>query len=198
MIDAVKPYNPDDYDSSDYDHEPRDLDLGVMRSRRVPVPEFYAPGTLTRGVWLLGALGCLVYLYSVAVSFGWFGSGWFERWPTLSETPFWLLPLLLAGVSLLLAAGGARLTVREAGLELRGFWPRRSRSFFSWSELRATRFFEERTRSREQLYGVCFSFVSAEVTVRFAESELWRALRARFAKDVIDSGAGVSPGRRCL
>jgi len=176
----VEPCNPDDYASGDGDLKPRDLDLSVMR---VPVTEFYAPGTLTRGVWLLGTLGCLVYLYSVAVSFNWFGPGWFERWPTPSETPFWLLPLLLAGVSLLLAAGGARLTVWEAGLELRGFWPQRSRSFFAWSELRATRFFEERTRSREQLYVICFSFVSAEVTVRFAEPEPWRELSARFVRE---------------
>lgn len=155
-------------------------DLGVMRARRSPLVQFYAPSALTRGVWLLGALGCAVYLYSVVVSLGWLGPD--ERWPTLSETPFWSLPLLLGGVSLLLASGGARLTLAETGLELRSFWPQRSLALFAWSDLRYTRFFEERTRSREQLYGVSFNFVAAKVTVRFTEPELWNALRERFSE----------------
>lgn len=160
--------------------EHREHDLGVMRARRSPVVQFYAPSALTRGVWLLGALACAVYLYSVAASLGWFGPGWFERWPTFSETPFWSLPLLLGGVSLLLASGGARLTLSEAGLELRSFWPERSLSLYTWNDLRYTRFFEERTRSREQLYGVSFSFARAKVTVRFVEPELWKTLQERF------------------
>lgn len=155
-------------------------DLGVMRGRRSPLVQFHAPSALTRGVWLLGALGCAVYLYSVAVSLGWFGPGWFRRWPTLSETPFWSLPLLLGAVSLLLATGGAQLTLAEAGLELRSFWPARSAVLYPWDDLVYTRFFEEQTRSRERLYGVSFSFATDKVTVRFAEPELWEALRERF------------------
>lgn len=154
-------------------------DLGVMRARRSPLA-FYAPSALTRSVWLLGALGCAVYLYSVAVSLRWFGPGWFERWPTLSETPFWSLPLLLGVVSLMLASGGARLTLAETGLELRSFWPARSSALYAWDDLRYTRFFEERTRSREKLYGVSFTFATAKVTVRFSEAEPWGTLQERF------------------
>ena len=162
--------------------EHHEHDLGVMRARRSPVVQFHAPSALTRGVWLLGAFACVVYLYSVAVSLGWFGFSWFGRWPTLSETPFWSLPLLLGGVSLLLASGGARLSLTEAGLELRSFWPQRSVALYGWDDLRYARFFEERTRSREQLYGVSFSFVTGKVTVRFTEPELWEALQERFSR----------------
>ena len=65
----------------------------------------------------MGALMCGVYLYSVALSLG-----WFERLPTLSETPFWLLPGLLGGLFGALALGGVRLTVGAVGLELQNFW----------------------------------------------------------------------------
>ena len=160
--------------------DPRVLDLGVLRARRqvsqTPARfTFYAPGSLTRGVWLLGALMCGVYLYSVALSLGWFG-----RLPTLSETPFWLLPGLLGGLFGALALGGVRLTVGAVGLELQNFWPQRSRRVLLWNDLQGVRFFEEETRSREQLYGVRFRFPGAEVTFRTANPAVWAALRERF------------------
>lgn len=161
-----------------------ELDLGVMRARTSAERLlFYAPSTLTRGVWLFGALACAFYLYSVALSLGWF---W--RWPTLSETPFWSLPLLLGGVFALLASGGARLTLGAEGLELRGFWPQRSRRVFGWNELHTVRFFEEETRSRERLYGVRLVFASVRITFRTSELGVWRALQRRF------DGEGA-PGR---
>ena len=161
---------------SPYAPDSHDLDLGVLRVRRTtPQPTFYAPGSLTRGVWLAGMLACGVYLYSVALSLGWFG-----RAPTLSETPFWLLPGLLGGLFGMLASGGVRLTLKEAGLELHTFWPQRSRRVFLWRDLQGVRFFEEETRSREQLYGVRFRFPAAEVTFRTADAAVWAALRERF------------------
>ncbi len=156
-----------------------DLDLGILRVRQTaagPVT-FYAPGPLTRGVWLLGVLACGVYLYSVALSLGWFG-----RFPLLSETPFWLLPLLLGGLFAVLASGGVRLSIGAAGLELRGFWPQRSRRVLLWCELQGVCFFEESTRSREKLYGVRFRFPEAEVTFRMADPAAWGLLQERFVQ----------------
>jgi hypothetical protein len=153
-----------------------ELDLGVMRARRSRERlQFYAPSTLTRGVWLLGTGGCALYLYSVALSLGWF---W--RWPTPLETPFWALPLLLGGVSSVLASGGSQLTLGPDGLELRGFWPQRSRRVFGWEALHTARFFEEETRGRERLYGVRFVFASVRITFRTSEPEVWKALQGRF------------------
>lgn len=153
-----------------------DLDLGVLRTRqRAGQTTFYAPGSLTRGVWFLGVAACGLYLHSVALSLGWFG-----RLPTFSETPFWLLPLLLAGLFAVLASGGVRLTVGEEALELTNFWPQRGRRALFWREMQGVRFFEEQTRSRETLYGLRFRFPEAEVTFRTADPAVWGALRERF------------------
>ena len=80
----------------------------------------------------------------------------------------------------MLASGGVRVTVGQAGLELTHFWPQRSRRVLRWNELQGVRFFEEQTRSREQLYGVRFRFPGAEVTFRTADPAVWEALRERF------------------
>ncbi len=153
-----------------------ELDLGVLRTRQTAGQTvFYAPGSLTRGVWLLGVAACGLYLYSVALSLGWFG-----RFPTLSETPFWLLPLLLGGLFAVLAVGGVRVTVGKEGLELTHFWPQRSCRTLFWGELQGVRFFDEETKSREKLYGMRFRFPEAEVTLRTADPAAWGALRERF------------------
>ena len=155
--------------------DPELLDLGVLRVREASGgPVLYAPGLLTRGVWLAGAAACGLYLYSVVVTFG-----WLTRPPTLLETPFWLLPLALGGLFAALAAGGVRASFAAGGLELRGFWPQRSRRFLSWGELRGVHFFEERTRSRERLYGVRLRFAGAELTFRTPDAAVWRALQER-------------------
>ena len=65
-------------------------------------------------------------------------------------------------------------------LELQNFWPQRSRRVLLWKDLQGVRFFEEETRSREQLYGVRFRFPTAEVTFRTADPAAWAALRERF------------------
>ena len=99
------------------------------------------------------------------------------RPPTLSETPFWLLPLALGVLFAVLAFGGVRLTFRAGALELAGFWPQRSRRAFPWGDLQGLRFFDEQTRSRERLYGVRLRFPEAEVTFRTADRKVWEALQ---------------------
>jgi len=163
-----------------------EYDLGTLRVRTTPLGlQLYAPSGLTRSVWLGGVAGCVVYLYSIAVSLGWLElTPWHVtllRPPALSETPFWLLPLLLGGVSLTLAVGGTQLTLTETGLELRGGWPQPVRHVFPWHELLLTRFWDERTRSREVLYGVRFRFRGATLTVRVANKRAWEVLRERFS-----------------
>lgn len=161
-----------------------DLELGTMRAKHTPLGwVLYAPSLWTRGVWLLGAAGCLLYLYSVVVSLGWVGTDagrWVGRWPSLSETPFWLLPLLLGALSLLLSLGSTRLALTDTGLELVGLWPGRSRREFDWSELILTRFWDEQTRSRERLYGMRLRFQGANITVYLGDKNVWEALRKRF------------------
>ena len=154
-----------------------ELDLGVLRSRRgTGDATFYAPSAPTRAVWLAGTAACGVYLYSIMVTLG-----LSARFPTLAETPFWLLPLVLGVLFTGLALGGVRLTFRAGGLELAGFWPQRSRRAFPWDDLQGLRFFNEQTRSREQLYGVRLRFSEAEVTFRTADRAVWELLQRRVA-----------------
>ena len=135
-------------------------------------------------MWLLGAAGCLVFLWSVASTFSWLepGANGFRlgRAPTLFETVFWLPPLLLAGFSLGMALGGVKLSFGEPGLELRSQWPSRSCRTYSWSALRYARFWEEATRSREQLYALRFVFAEEEITLRISNHNVWSSLRERF------------------
>ena len=156
--------------------DPLELDLGVLRFGRAGDLTFYAPSAPTRAVWLAGTAACGVYLYSVVLTFG-----WTARPPTLAETPFWLLPLALGVLFAGIALGGVRLTFRAERLELASFWPQRSRRAFSWSDLQGLRFFDEQTRSREQLYGVRLRFPEAEVTFRTADRAVWELLQRRMA-----------------
>lgn len=158
--------------------DPELFDLGVLRQRRrAGTLTFYAPGLLTRAVWLAGVVACGVYLYSVALALA-----WSVRPPRLSETPFWSLPLLLGGLFGLLASGGVRLSLGTSGLELQHFWPQRSRLTLVWTDLRGVYFFEERTRSREQLYGMRFRFPTIEVTFRTVDAAVWQELKTWFAE----------------
>ena len=155
--------------------DPLELDLGVLRPWRGATDlSFYAPSAPTRAVWLAGTAACGVYLYSVVLTFG-----WSTRLPTLAETPFWLLPLALGALFAALALGGVRLAFRAGELELAGFWPQRSRRAFPWGDLQGLRFFDEQTRSREQLYGVRLRFPEAEVTFRTADRAVWELLQRR-------------------
>ena len=143
-----------------------------------------APSWFTRAVWLLGGAGCLVFLWSVALSLGWLEADIRRvtplRAPLVAEVFFWLLPLLLSLLCFAMAAGGVRVTLRDEGLELRGLWPSRERSVYVWSKLRHARFWEERTRSRERLLVVRFSFEETEVVFRLADEGVWEGLRERF------------------
>ena len=155
--------------------DPLELDLGVLRPRRGAADvTLYAPSAPTRAVWLAGAAACGVYLYSVVVTFG-----WSARLPTLTETPFWLLPLALGALFAGLALGGVRLTFGAGGLELASLWPQRSRRAFLWRDLQGVYFFDEQTRSRERLYGVRLRFPEAEVTFRTADRDVWELLQRR-------------------
>lgn len=157
--------------------DPLELDLGVLRFGRISSDmTFYAPSVFTRAVWLSGTAACGVYLYSVVVTFD-----WSARFPTLAETPFWLLPFALGVLFAGLALGGVRLTFRTEGLELASFWPQRSRRAFLWRDLRGVYFFDEETRSRERLYGVRLRFPEAEVTFRTADRDVWETLQRRVA-----------------
>ncbi len=163
----------------------KSVDLGVLGTRSLSPLVLGAPSRLTRSVWLLGAAGCLVFLWSVASTIGWLvpgASGFgFGRAPTLLETVFWLPPLLLAGFSLGMALGGVSLSFGEPGLEVRSQWPSRGRRTHRWSGLRYARFWEEVTRSREQLYAMRFVFSEEEITLRVSNRAVWLGLRERFA-----------------
>ncbi len=163
-------------------------DLGTLSAKRRPGKSgsaevtLRAPSRATRSVWTLGALGCLLFLYSVALTLGWFtpSPNLSLRWPTLPETPFWLLPLILCAFSLTLAVGGTRVTLLEEGLELSGFWPNRTRHLYLWSNLIFVRFWSEQTRSRETLYGVRFRFKEANLTLFVGNKKVWEGLKERF------------------
>ena len=166
-------------------------DLGTLRRARKGVASelvLVAPSWLTRAVWLFCGAGCLVFLWSVALSLGWLEADAARvillRAPLIAEGFFWLLPLLLSLLCFAMAAGGVRVTLFDEGLELRGLWPSRERSVYPWSRLRHARFWEERTRSRERLLVVRFSFEGAEVMFRVADEGVWEGLRERFRAGV--------------
>ena len=142
-----------------------------------------APSRATRAVWILGAGGCLLFLYSAALTLGWITplpDLSFARLPTLPETFFWLLPLILCAFSLTLALGGTRVTLFEERLELSGFWPNRAEHVYPWSDLLLVRFWDEQTRSRETLYGVRFRFKEANLTLFVGNKKVWEGLKERF------------------
>ena len=141
-----------------------------------------APSRATRAVWLFGAAGCLVFLYSAALTLGWFtpSPNLSGRLPTLPETFFWLLPLVLCAFSLSLAVGGTRVILSHEGLELSGFWPNRVKHVYTWSDLLLVRFWDEQTRSRETLYGVRFRFKGANLTLFVGNKKVWEGLKERF------------------
>ena len=165
-------------------------DLGTLSTKRRPggagdadVVILFAPSRATRVVWLAGALGCLLFLYSAALTLGWFTpfpDFSLNRWPALPETPFWLLPLILCAFSLTLAVGGTRVTLSGEGLELYGEWPNRSKHLYPWSDLLLVRFWDEQTRSREALYGVRFRFKEANLTLFVGNKKVWQRLKERF------------------
>jgi len=159
------------------------LDLGTLSTLRASPLTLGAPSRLTRGVWLLGTGACLVFLWSVAVPIGWLretraGIG-FGRLPYVSETLLWLLPLLLAALSLGMALGGVRLNFGADALELRSVWPSRGQHSFPWRDLRYARFWEEQTRSRETLYAVRLVFDGSEVSCRLPNKKVWLSLKEK-------------------
>lgn len=161
------------------------LDLGTLAFRRrgsdLPgTAVFAAPSPWTRAVWLAGALGCLVFVWSVALPLGWLervGPGplglRFGRLPTLFESVFWLLPLLLAALAVALSLGGVRLVIDRERVRVGG-------RALELERLLKVRLWEERSRSRELLYGVAFVFAATEVVWRTADRAAWGALRDRF------------------
>ena len=163
----------------------KSVDLGVLTTRSLSPLVLGAPSRATRSVWLLGAAGCLVFLWSVASTIGWLVPGAYlfqlGRVPTLLETVFWLPPLVLAGLSLGMASGGVRVSFLDEGLELRSQWPSRTRETYAWGTLRYARFWEEATRSREQLCVVRFVFAEEDITLRISNEKVWLSLRERFS-----------------
>ena len=161
------------------------LDLGTLTLLRATPLTLGAPSRLTRGVWLLGVAGCLVFLWSVASTIGWLEptlSGYrVARLPTLPETVFWLPPLILAGLALGMSLGGVRATFSGDRLQVRSLWPSRKQASYSWAAFRYARFWEERSRSREQLLVMRFVFEEADITLRVSNEQVWHQLRERFA-----------------
>ena len=160
------------------------FDLGILSTQRAAPLVLGAPSRVTRAVWLLGVVGCLIFLWSVATTLGWvvpsgvgLGVG---RYPSLFETVFWLPAVLLAGLSLGMSLGGVKLLFTEEGLELRSLWPSKGQRHFRWTELSYARFWEEPSRSREQLFAVRFVFATSEVTCKVPNEKVWLALREQF------------------
>ena len=160
------------------------IDLGTLALLSNAPLTLGAPSRLTRGVWLLGVVGCLVFLWSVASTIGWLepaASGYrVARLPTLFETVFWLPPLILIGLALGMSVGGVRVTFSQERLTVRSLWPSRSQDSYGWATFRYARFWEERTRSRERLLVMRFVFEDADITLRVSNERVWRQLRERF------------------
>lgn len=165
--------------------ETKQLDLGTLSTLTASPLTLGAPSRVTRGVWLLGVGACLVFLWSIALPIGWLqetGTGiGFGRLPYLSETLLWLLPLLLATLSLGMALGGVRLTFGADTLELRSLWPSSTHQSFRWAKLRYARFWEEQSRNGETLYAIRLVFESAELSFRVPNKKVWLALKERLA-----------------
>ena len=163
----------------------KQLDLGTLSTLKTSPLTLGAPSRLTRGVWLLGVAACLIFIWSVALPIGWLletpeGVS-FGRLPNLNETLLWLLPLLLAGLSLGMALGGVRLRFDADALRLRSLWPSRGQHELAWTELSYARFWEERTRSRETLYAARFVFGNIEVSCRISNAKVWSTLKEQFS-----------------
>lgn len=160
------------------------LDLGTLSTLKMSPLTLGAPSRVTRGTWLLGVAACLLFIWSVALPIGWVketATGLsFQRLPRLGETFLWLLPLLLAGLSLGMALGGVRLQFATDALKLRSIWPSRKHYSFPWTELSYARFWEEPTRSRETLYAAKFVFARTEVRCRLPNKKVWLALKEQF------------------
>lgn len=163
----------------------KQLDLGTLSTLKTSPLTLGAPSRLTRGVWLLGVAACLVFMWSVALLLGWLQETpngiSFQRLPNLNETLLWLLPLLLANLSLGMALGGVRLHFDADALRLRSVWPSRGQYELPWTELSYARFWEEKTRSRETLYAARFVFNDNEVSCRLSNAKVWMTLKEQFS-----------------
>ena len=166
-------------------HSSVTLDLGTLALLRANPLTLGAPSRLTRGVWLLGVVGCLVFLWSVASTIGWLEpatTGYrVARLPTLFETVFWLPPLILMGLALGMSVGGVRVAFSEERLLVRSLWPSSKQDSYRWATFRYARFWEEQTRSRERLLVMRFVFEDADITLRVSNEQIWHQLRERFA-----------------
>jgi hypothetical protein len=161
------------------------LDFGVLKSKAsASTLRFFAPSAAVRGVWLLGALGCLVFLWSIVTSLGWleFSDNQLTggRFPTIIETVFWLLPLILAFVFGMMALGGVRVVLGQDALHIRQFAPRKRDLHFTLDTLHYARFYPETTKSGEALYACVFVFEGRSVQFFIANKAIWQRLRARF------------------
>ncbi|MEM7739027.1 MAG: hypothetical protein AAF267_24980 [Deinococcota bacterium] len=164
-----------------------ELDLGVLKTKRQgETLMFFAPSALVRGVWLLGAAGCLLFLWSIVVSLGWLelqdGRLTGGRLPYFGETLFWLLPLILAFVLVMLSRGGVHLSLTEAALTLRG--KNKDDVRLELESLHYARFYEETTDSGETLYGCRFLFQAGSIQFFIANKRVWQNLRERFDPNV--------------
>ena len=159
-------------------------DLGVLRAKHnQQTLTLSAPGPLTRVVWGVCFVGCLVFLWALALSMGWVMVGsagvMWVRLPVMTEWLFGLLPLVLAVFSFLLMFGGVTLVFQEECLLMKGIWPRDSREVLAWSAFRYARFWQE-THHHEPLFAMRFVFAHADVTCRVANEQVWLVLQQRF------------------
>ncbi|MEM6430073.1 MAG: hypothetical protein AAF708_12600 [Deinococcota bacterium] len=164
-----------------------ELDLGVLKTKRHnSMLMFFAPSALVRGVWLLGAAGCVLFLWSIVVSLGWLelqnGRLIGSRFPSLGETFFWLLPLVLAFVFVMLSRGGVHLSLSDSALTLRG--KNKDDVRLELESLHYARFYEETTDSGETLYGCRFLFQAGSIQFFIANKRIWQSLRERFDPNV--------------
>jgi hypothetical protein len=164
-----------------------ELDLGVLKTKRHnSTLMFFAPSALVRGVWLLGAAGCLLFLWSIVVSLGWLelqnGRLTGGRLPYFGETLFWLLPLILAFVFVMLSRGGVHLSLTDNALTLRV--KNKDDVRLELTSLHYARFYEETTDSGETLYGCRFLFHNGSVQFFIANKRVWQILRERFDPNV--------------
>lgn len=161
------------------------LDFGVLKSKASESTlRFFAPSTLVRGVWALGALGCLVFVWSVVTSLGWLEFSGSQltggRLPSLLETVFWLLPLILAVIFGMMSLGGVRVVLGQDALVVHQFAPRKLEFHFRFDTLHYARFYPETTKSGEVLYACVFVFEGRSVQFFIANKPIWQRLRARF------------------
>lgn len=161
------------------------LDFGVLKSKASSSTlRFFAPSAAVRGVWIFGVLGCLLFLWSVVTSLGWleFSNHHLTggRFPSLLETVFWLLPLILAVIFGMMSLGGVRVQLEQDALYIRQFSPKKRDLHFSLDTLHYARFYPETTTSGEVLYACVFVFEGRSVQFFIANKTIWQRLRARF------------------